>query len=139
MKVTKRGGPHHSDACLKVHQVLSRIGDKWSLLVVDRLGEGPHRFSDLQRSIDDISQRMLTLTLRTLERDGLVRRTVTPSLPPRVDYELTELGHSLQEPVSILSAWVEDNIGAMETARQTYDAEHRAAEAQTARAFAGRA
>lgn len=124
MKVTKRGGLHARDACLKVHQVLSRIGDKWSLLVVDQLGEGPHRFSDLQRAIDDISQRMLTLTLRTLERDGLVRRTVTPSLPPRVDYELTELGRSLQGPVSVLSGWVEKNIGALDAARAAYDEQH---------------
>ena len=121
MKVTKRGAPHGGEACLKVHQVLSRIGDKWSLLIIDQLGVGPHRFGDLKRSIDDISQRMLTLTLRTLERDGLVKRTVTPSLPPRVDYELTELGRSLQEPVSILSDWVLRHLGALDAARATYD------------------
>lgn len=121
MKVTKRSEDRPQEACLRISQVLGRIGDKWSLLVVDRLGEGPHRFSDLLRSIDDISQRMLTLTLRTLERDGLVRRTVTPSLPPRVDYELTELGCSLQEPVRVLSEWVVRNMGAMDAARISYD------------------
>src|SRR6476660_3768951 len=85
--------------CRRVSHVLSRIGDQWSVLVIMLLHRGPHRFSALKRSIGGISQRMLTLTLRNLERDGLVSRTVTPSIPPRVDYELTELGHSLQVPI----------------------------------------
>ena len=114
---------HPSSECLKVSQVLARIGDKWSLLIVTRLGEGPRRFGELLRSIDDISQRMLTRTLRGLERDGLVRRTVTPSLPPRVDYELTDLGRSLQEPVTVLSTWAAENLSAIDAARASYDGE----------------
>lgn len=120
--MTKRGNHHPTEACLKVSQVLARVGDKWSLLVIDRLADGPRRFSEILRSIDDISQRMLTLTLRTLERDGLVKRTVTPSLPPRVDYELTELGRSLQEPVRVLNDWAVSNLAAIDAARAAYDA-----------------
>lgn len=96
MHVTNQTQSHPTAECLKVSQVLARIGDKWSLLIVTRLGEGPLRFGQLLRSIDDISQRMLTRTLRGLERDGLVKRTVIPTLPPRVEYELTDLGRSLQ-------------------------------------------
>ena len=81
--------------CRAVSEVLDRIGDKWSVLVVVTLGDGPKRFNELRRSIASISQRMLTLTLRGLERDGLISRTVFPTVPPRVDYELTELGRSL--------------------------------------------
>lgn len=121
MDVTGRRNPHGSEDCLKVSQVLARIGDKWSLLIVTRLGTGPHRFTELLRSVDGISQRMLTLTLRGLERDGLVRRTVTPTLPPRVDYELTELGRSLQEPVTVLSDWAARNLRAIDAARTAYD------------------
>ena len=114
---------HPSSECLKISQVLARIGDKWSLLIVTRLGEGPRRFGELLRSIDDISQRMLTRTLRGLERDGLVKRTVTPSLPPRVDYELTDLGRSLQAPVTVLSTWAAENLSAIDAARASYDRE----------------
>jgi DNA-binding HxlR family transcriptional regulator len=89
----------HSPQCLGVTGVLQRVGDKWSMLTINMLADGPKRFSELRRSIEGISQRMLTLTLRGLERDGLVTRTVTPSIPPRVDYELTEVGQSLQQPV----------------------------------------
>ena len=85
--------------CRTISTLLARIGDKWTVLVVQTLGEGPKRFNELRREIPSVSQRMLTLTLRNLERDGLVSRTVTPSIPPRVDYELTELGHSLQKPI----------------------------------------
>lgn len=121
MNVTARAHPYGSEDCLRVSQVLARIGDKWSLLVVTRLGEGPKRFGELRRSIDAISQRMLTLTLRGLERDGLVKRTVVPTLPPRVDYELTALGRSLQEPVTVLSNWAIDNLAAIDKARDEYD------------------
>ena len=85
--------------CRTISTLLSRIGDKWTVLVVQTLGEGPRRFNELRREIPSVSQRMLTLTLRNLERDGLVNRTVTPTIPPRVDYELTELGQSLQKPI----------------------------------------
>src|SRR4051812_24772688 len=87
---------HRSEGCRMVSSVLARVGDKWSVLVVMSLGQGPKRFNELRRMIDGVSQRMLTLTLRGLERDGLVTRTVFPTIPPRVDYELTDLGRSLQ-------------------------------------------
>ncbi len=91
----KRGSLHVTEECRAVSAVLARIGDKWSVLVVGRLGNRTMRFGELKREIGSISQRMLTLTLRGLERDGLVRRTVYPTIPPRVDYELTALGRSL--------------------------------------------
>jgi DNA-binding HxlR family transcriptional regulator len=93
---------HVPEDCRAVSEVLERVGDKWTVLVVSTLGDGPKRFNELRRSIASISQRMLTLTLRGLERDGLVTRTVFPTVPPRVDYELTELGHSLLAPVGAL-------------------------------------
>lgn len=108
-------------ACLTVGGVLARIGDKWSVLVVRTLGEGSLRFSELQRAIEGISQRMLTLTLRGLERDGLVTRTVTPTIPPRVDYALTDLGRSLLEPVRALGHWAIENRETMQAARKAYD------------------
>jgi DNA-binding HxlR family transcriptional regulator len=123
MHVTPPEQTHPTAECLKISQVLARIGDKWSLLIVTRLGEGPRRFGELLRSIDDISQRMLTRTLRGLERDGLVRRTVVPSLPPRVEYELTDLGRSLQGPVTVLSQWAAENLSAIDAARASYDGE----------------
>ena len=100
-----------------VREILDRIGDKWSVLVVALLGDGPRRFSELRRSIDRISQRMLTLTLRQLERDGLVTRTPYPEIPPRVDYALTRLGRTLLEPIQALSAWAVANRGAIQAAR----------------------
>ncbi len=90
---------------LKISQVLSRIGDKWTVLIIVLLRERGYRFNELKRAIDGISQRMLTLTLRNMERDGLVTRTVTPSLPPRDDYEVTEMGRSLAGPLKILGEW----------------------------------
>jgi DNA-binding HxlR family transcriptional regulator len=105
-----------------VRDVLSRVGDKWSALVVALLGDGRMRFNDLRRSIDGISQRMLTLTLKALERDGLVTRTVYPTIPPRVEYELTELGHTLLVPIKALTTWARQNRGAIQEARARYDA-----------------
>src|ERR1700749_2635982 len=90
---------HTQETCTPVREILARVGDKWSVLIVMLLSEGPKRVSQLRRSSDGISQRMLTLTLRGLERDGLVTRTVFPTAPPRVDYALTELGQSLRGPV----------------------------------------
>lgn len=101
--------------------MLARIGDKWSVLVVLLLIDGPKRFSELKRSIGSISQRMLTLTLRGLERDGLVTRTVTPTIPPRVGYELTELGHSLREPMKAIGGWAFDNHQKISQSRKAYD------------------
>src|SRR6201996_6609444 len=86
---------HVPEDCRAVSEVLSRVGDKWTILVVSELGSGPRRFTEIRKALGSISQRMLTLTLRGLERDGLVTRTVFPTIPPRVDYELTRLGHSL--------------------------------------------
>lgn len=121
MNVMKKPDLHPTEECLKISQVLGRIGDKWSLLIVTRLGERSRRFGELMRSIDDISQRMLTRTLRGLERDGLVKRTVIPTLPPRVEYELTDLGRSLQGPVTVLSQWATENLSAIDAARASYD------------------
>ena len=104
--------------CRAVSDVLARIGDKWSVLVVSRLGDGPLRFNELRRSIGGISQRMLTLTLRGLERDGLITRTVFPTIPPRVDYALTALGRDLLIPVSALGAWAIRNQPKIAKARE---------------------
>lgn len=104
-----------------VRDVLKRIGDKWSILVVAALRDGSLRFNELRRSVDGISQRMLTLTLRSLERDGLVARTVTPSTPPRVDYRLTRAGRTLLVPVMALAAWAEKNRPIVRDSRAKFD------------------
>ncbi len=114
---------HTNDSCTPVRTVLARIADKWSILTIMVLSEGTKRFSELQRSIEGISQRMLTLTLRGLERDGMVTRTVYPTIPPRVDYTLTPMGESLREPVSALGGWVIANLPEIDAARQRFDAE----------------
>jgi DNA-binding HxlR family transcriptional regulator len=110
-----------AEDCRAVSEVLARVGDKWTVLVVSMLGDGPKRFNELRRALGSISQRMLTLTLRGLERDGLVTRTVFPSIPPRVDYDLTRLGQSLLEPVSHLGAWARQNRSAIAQARRRFD------------------
>jgi DNA-binding HxlR family transcriptional regulator len=107
--------------CRAVSDVLARVGDKWSVLVVTKLGGGPLRFNELRRSIGGISQRMLTLTLRGLERDGLITRTVFPVIPPRVDYALTALGRDLLEPVSALGDWALRNQTKIAHAREQFD------------------
>ena len=107
--------------CRAVSDVLARVGDKWSVLVVTRLGAGSMRFNELRRRVEGISQRMLTLTLRGLERDGYLTRTVFPSIPPRVDYELTALGHSLLIPVRELGAWAMQNADAIQEAQRRFD------------------
>src|ERR671929_2069970 len=96
------GNLHVAEDCRAVSEVLARVGDKWTILVVSELGNGPKRFNEIRRALGSISQRMLTLTLRGLERDGLVTRTVFPTIPPRVDYELTDLGRGLAQPVKAL-------------------------------------
>ena len=108
--------------CRAVSEVLDRVGDKWSVLVVTMLGDGPKRFNELRRAIASISQRMLTLTLRGLERDGLVTRTVFATIPPRVDYALTELGRSLLVPVHGLGLWARQNRDRIQQARIAFDA-----------------
>ena len=113
---------HQPEDCRAVSEVLARVGDKWTVLVVSTLGDGPKRFNEVRRALGSISQRMLTLTLRGLERDGLVTRTVFPTIPPRVEYELTKLGHSLLEPVSSLALWARRNRSGIAAARQRFDA-----------------
>jgi DNA-binding HxlR family transcriptional regulator len=112
------------DGC-PVREVLDRVGDKWSVLVVVMLGERSHRFSELHRAIEGISQRMLTLTLRVLERDGLVSRTVHPTIPPRVEYALTELGRTLLVPLSELADWANGHREDILAARADYDSRTR--------------
>jgi DNA-binding HxlR family transcriptional regulator len=111
-----------SPVCRTISTLLSRIGDKWTVLVVQTLGDGSRRFNELRREIPSVSQRMLTLTLRNLERDGLVSRTVTPTIPPRVDYELTELGRSLQKPICGLATWATENVETIHAAQAHFDA-----------------
>jgi DNA-binding HxlR family transcriptional regulator len=110
------------ESCLAVREVLDRVGDKWSVLVVGLLRDGPRRFSDLRRSIEGISQRMLTLTLKALERDGLVTRTVFPTIPPKVEYALTELGLTLLGPITALAEWAQANRATIQKARASYAA-----------------
>jgi DNA-binding HxlR family transcriptional regulator len=107
--------------CRALAQVLDRVGDKWTIMVVGALSHGPLRFNALMRRIGGVSHRMLTLTLRGLERDGLVRRTAFATIPPRVDYELTPLGHSLIGPLAGLSQWVKDHRAEIERARRVFD------------------
>ena len=112
---------HVPEDCRAVSEVLSRVGDKWTILVVSELGNGPRRFNEIRRALGSISQRMLTLTLRGLERDGLVTRTVFPTIPPKVEYELTRLGRSLLEPVSGIGLWARQNRSAIQEARRKFD------------------
>ena len=138
-----RGDRAHTEKCLAVREVLDRVGDKWSVQIVGRLGDGRQRFSELRRSIEGISQRMLTLTLKGLERDGLVARTVYPTIPPRVEYELTKLGFTLLEPIQGLAQWADDNRSTIQSARDRFDraASGRASQGEaqsTAYASAGR-
>ncbi|MGJ4886645.1 winged helix-turn-helix transcriptional regulator [Bradyrhizobium sp. HKCCYLRH3099] len=114
-------GPEHHD-CRGVAAILARVGDKWSVFVIMMLQDGPKRFNELKRLVGGISQRMLTLTLRGLERDGLVTRTVFPTIPPRVDYELTDLGRGLSQPVQALGAWAIEHREQIEQARSRFDA-----------------
>ncbi len=115
-------GPLHvTEECRPATELFQRVGEKWTLVVVGRLWDKPMRFSEISREMPGISKRMLTLTLRALERDGLVKRTVTPTVPMRTDYELTELGRSLGECVRVLGAWAFANHAAISSARAQYD------------------
>jgi len=111
---------HLESDCRGVASILARVGDKWSVLVIMLLSGGPRRFNELKRMIGGISQRMLTLTLRGLERDGLVTRTVFPTIPPRVDYELTDLGRGLQGPVRELGQWAASHQNEIQDARTRF-------------------
>src|SRR6195952_4341054 len=112
---------HESSDCRGVASILARVGDKWSVFVIMMLGGGPLRFNELKRMVGGISQRMQTLTLRGLERDGLVTRTMFPTIPPRVDYELTDLGRGLSHPVMKLGEWAKHHLLEIDTARRAFD------------------
>ncbi len=107
--------------CRAVGAVLALIGDKWSVMIIVELGDGPMRFSEIKRTIGSISQRMLTLTLRGLEREGLVTRTVFPTTPPQVEYKLTVLGQSLWQVVQPLGTWAWDHMAETARAREAFD------------------
>ncbi|WP_409334832.1 winged helix-turn-helix transcriptional regulator [Bradyrhizobium neotropicale] len=118
---TWRGSEFDLALC-PVRGILDRIGDKWTTLIVIVLAQRPHRFSEIRRSIPDISKRMLTQTLRDLERDGMITRSVFPTKPPSVEYGLTELGESLLEPLAQLVTWAETSQAKIATARSAFDA-----------------
>ncbi|MDF2117823.1 helix-turn-helix domain-containing protein [Roseiarcaceae bacterium H3SJ34-1] len=117
----EQGNTDVTGGCQLVKATLTRIGDKWTILVIRMLGERPMRFNELRRKIDGVSQRMLSLTLRGLERDGFVIRSVRPTVPPQVDYTLTELGTSLLVPVRALGDWAFAHEAQVEAARARYD------------------
>lgn len=114
--------PHLTEDCRAVSDILQHVGDKWTVLVVGKLGGGTMRFTELRGAVGGISQKMLTSTLRGLERDGFVTRTVHPTVPPRVDYELTDLGRELLAPVNALGEWARQNVTRIHEARQRFDA-----------------
>ncbi|RWA61581.1 transcriptional regulator [Mesorhizobium sp. M1C.F.Ca.ET.193.01.1.1] len=116
--------PLNTEDCRAVSEILQRVGDKWTVLVVGKLGNGAMRFNELRTAVGGISQKMLTTTLRGLERDGFVTRKVFPTIPPRVDYELTELGHELLVPVGALGEWARKNTERVKAARAKFDGRH---------------
>jgi DNA-binding HxlR family transcriptional regulator len=116
-----RGQLHSTEECVSINEVLSRVGDKWSLQVICQLGEGTLRYTELKRSVDGISQRMLTLTLRQLERDGLVERTVYPTVPAKVEYTLSDFGRTILIPATELANWALTHRMKIQTAREAFD------------------
>jgi DNA-binding HxlR family transcriptional regulator len=118
------GEPAHGPSACRAREVLQRVGDKWSVYVIDLLGRGTMRFTELQREIDGITSRMLTVTLRGLERDGIVTRTIHPVIPPRVDYELTPMGRTLLDTIGQLVTWADSHLAEIDDARAAYDARH---------------
>src|SRR4030081_3466454 len=120
--------PHLESDCRGVASILARVGDKWSVFVIMLLGNGPRRFNEIKRMVGGISQRMLTLTLRGLERDGLTTRAVSPTIPPRVDYELTDLGRGLWQPVEALGKWASEHQTEIKDARAGFDRRNGAAD-----------
>ena len=113
----------HSD-CRQISEILGRIGDKWTVLIIMVLLGRPHRFNEIKRALTGISQQMLTRTLKNLERDGMVIRTVHPTVPPQVEYALTELGRSLSVPVTAMGGWAQANLEEINGKRAIYDAAH---------------
>ena len=120
-RVPTEAPAHLPGECQAVSSILARVGDKWTVLIVMTLADGPKRFNTLKRTIGGISQRMLTLTLRGLERDGLASRTVFPTIPPKVEYALTPLGHSLCDPIKSLGNWAFAHIDVVQEARVEFD------------------
>jgi DNA-binding HxlR family transcriptional regulator len=116
--------PASEPSTCRAREVLQRVGDKWSVLVIDLLGPGTRRFTELHRAVDGITARMLTVTLRGLERDGIVTRTIHPVIPPRVDYSLTPMGRTLLDTIGQLVAWTDSHLPEIEAARAEYDARH---------------
>ena len=117
-------GPAGEPGSCRAREVLQRVGDKWSMYAIDLLGRGTMRFTELHRGIDGITARMLTVTLRGLERDGIVTRTIHPVIPPRVDYALTPMGRTLLDTIGELVAWADSHLDEIEAARAAYDARH---------------
>ncbi|MCK4141948.1 helix-turn-helix transcriptional regulator [Ralstonia pseudosolanacearum] len=126
MDVTTQAHELENSDCQKISQVLARVGEKWSVLIIMLLSGGPRRFTEVKRAINGISQRMLTLCLRGLERDGLIKRTVVAVMPPHVQYELTPLGRSLTEPVIALGTWAREHIADIDIARAEFDVQDEA-------------
>jgi DNA-binding HxlR family transcriptional regulator len=126
-KRVEDGAPSHDPhaECRAIGSIFDRIGNKWTVMVVEVLSPGPMRFNQIMRTIGGVSHRMLTLTLRGLERDGLVTRTSYPTVPPKVEYELTEAGHSLIEPLKPLADWARTHRSAVEMSRESYDSRNR--------------
>ena len=118
-------GPAGEPGSCRARAVLQRVGDKWSVLAIDLLGQGTMRFGELHRAIDGITARMLTVTLRGLERDGIVTRTIHPVIPPRVEYALTPMGRTLLDTIGQLVTWTDSHLPEIEAARAAYDARHR--------------
>jgi len=116
--------PARTPASCRAREVLQRVGDKWSVLVIDLLGQGTLRFTELHRAVDGITARMLTVTLRGLERDGIVTRTIHPVIPPRVEYALTPMGRTLLDTIGQLVTWADSHLPEIDAARAAYDARH---------------
>ena len=131
MKMTSTQNGGLLSECRRVTPVLSRLGDKWTVLVIAVLREGPRRFNAMKRTIDGISQQMLTRTLKSLEREGLLTRTTFPTNPPQVQYELTELGKSLSVPILALGKWVHDHLAEIELSQRRFDRKTESSRAKT--------
>lgn len=137
--MTDRNTDDAARVCTAMADILNRIGDKWSVMIVGYLRRKTMRFNELRHAIGGISQRMLTLTLRNLERDGLVTRTVYPEIPPRVEYALTDLGQTLTDPLNALWEWAAEHQDEVKQARAAYDREHAEKAAPPERRYAGAA
>ena len=121
--------PNPYDRDCPTRRLLDRIGDQWTVLIVGALTDGPLRFTEIGRRVDGISQKVLTQTLRSLVRDGILTRTAYPTIPPKVEYELTALGRNLSEPLEVLDRWARQHMSSVQEARDAYDAEHAQASA----------